>query len=107
MQYFHKFIDLLTPSVKTGGFEISDSALRFMRLSAKGDIEQRESLRLPPGVVENGRVKDVEAFTNAARQLKEMIEPKRKPVHIILSITSGNVYAQTVFLPEVDVTAQY
>ena len=101
MNFLYKLVELLTPKALIGGLEVSDVAIRFLELGSGNKIVRQESIPLEAGVMRNGRVKDPARFLAALLEMKAKIEPRpRHEVQVILSITSSNVYSQTIFLPE-------
>jgi hypothetical protein len=93
-------VRLLSPSKPVGGLEISDTALRFLEFH--GDKPAYASLRLPPGIIEFGKVKDRASFIEALRALHGQItsDPK-KTVDTIVTIPANDVYVQAVAITKV------
>ncbi len=81
-----------------GGLIISDSGLKYVKISDNGLI--KFSLRLPPNIIEEGKIKDRKIALEAFKQLKNYIEPKpRKKVDVVVSLGNNLVYPQVFFLP--------
>ena len=59
-----KWIRMISPPLPVGGLQVNDFAVRYVQI--KGSEISRASIRLKPGVVVNGRVKDRAALKNAA-----------------------------------------
>lgn len=95
---FRKVLAFLNPSPEVGGLQISESALRYIEL--KDGTVNAAALRLPPGILENGRVKSAPNFIAALKSLRVQIpvSPK-KPVHAIISLPSAPVFAQAFSVP--------
>lgn len=101
MNFLYKFVELLTPKSIIGGLEISDVAIRFLQIGSGNSIIRQEAVRLEPGIIRNGVLKDPARFIAALSELKNKIEPRAKQsVHVVLSVTGNNVYSNTIFLPE-------
>jgi len=85
-----------------GGLEISDSNLRFAYFD--GSNWTKVSLRLPPGTLSEGRVKDRGVFLSALQSLKTEIygRLKMKSVNVVVSLGSVNIYSQIFSLPIVE-----
>ena len=99
---FKKLSRLIVPRVPTGGLQISSSSIRFMEFidDAKGKKVKEASLRLPPGIIELGRVKDRENFIRALKNIHSQVEPKAsKNVNAVVTIPAGDVYVQSFSLP--------
>ena len=98
VELFEKFISLLMPKVVYGGLEISDSAIRFLSVKSKASF----SMRLPPGLIVNGMIKDRNSVASALKAIKNRIEPRaKKKVNIVFIVPSGAIYTQTFQLPYV------
>lgn len=96
---------IFVPTSAVAGLQITDSSLRYVELKPNGKstplVVADRSLRLPPGIMENGRIKDRGAFLAALRSLKRLIalNSKRK-LNVILTVPAGNVYAQSFSVPK-------
>lgn len=98
IELFEKFISLLIPKVVFGGLEISDSAIRFVSIKSKASF----SMRLPPGLIVNGRIKDRNSAASALKAIKNQIEPQaKKKTNIVFVVPSGAIYTQAFQLPYV------
>ncbi len=87
-------IRLLAPTPPIGGLAVTDSAIQFLEF--RGGKEFERSLRLPPGVVEEGKVKDKKQFVDLLKKLHEQIVPDgRKLLQVILTIPGRNAYVQS------------
>lgn len=86
-----------------GGLEVGDTVLRYAVLV--DGAWQFASLRLPPGIMENGKVKDYSQFVEALRALRVQIvgvdDPKRL-VNVVVSLSSVNIYSQVFSLPMIE-----
>lgn len=93
---FSKLLEKIYPLPPIGGLEISDSVIRLAEL-IKGN-PSGQSYRLPPGVIETGKVKNKAGLVAV---LKELIHksPNRGKLGIVLTIPSSNVFIQTIKLP--------
>lgn len=81
-----------------GGLEISDLALRFLRLA--DDEVQQFSVALAPGVVSRGQIADRSELLSALRDLHLQINGKKKKLTpIVLVLPSSNVYVQSFTMP--------
>ena len=83
-----------------GGLEITDTALRFVRYD--GRAWRTASLRLPPGLIEAGTVKDHDQLVAALRELAAQVRgPRgsRRAINVIVSLSSVNIYSQVFSLP--------
>ncbi len=97
---WRSFIKLLSPSSSVGGLEISDTSLRFLEFI--GDEPHYASLRLPPGIIESGKIKDRENFIEALRALHGQIASSPKnTVNVIVTIPANDVYVQGLGITKV------
>src|SRR3990167_2864256 len=98
-----KATKLLRIRSDVGGLEISDSALRYARFD--GGKWTTASLRLPPGILEGGALKDKPQFEAALRELKTQIQGtarSRRRVGVVVSLSSVNIYSQVFSLPVIE-----
>lgn len=91
-----KILKFLNPLPPIGGLEISDSALRFIWIKDGEPITA--SFRLPPNVLENGKIKDRPNFISALKNLHAQI-PQFKNNYVILVVPPNNVYTQVFNIP--------
>lgn len=96
--FYEKILQSLKASIAVGGLEIGDSILRW---SVWKNGEWRlASLRLPPGILAGGEIKDFKEFVEALRSLKSQIGySKRSKIPAIISLASLKVYLQIFSLP--------
>ncbi len=98
METVRKFLKLLNPQPPIGGLEISDSYLRAVLIKEKK--VDFFSLKLPPGIVENGRVKNRNALRLMLLNLHAKITPKKKKkIYAVVSLSDGNIYSSLLNLP--------
>ncbi len=90
------FNRLVFPAIQIGGLEVTDSVINFYDIL--GGSALIASLRLTPGIVEDGKVKNGEGanFTEALKTVHSQItiNPK-KNISVILTLQSNNVYVQS------------
>lgn len=98
--YFQKLLSFLRISVHPDGLEVSDQVLRLAY--NYGDEWHMESVRLAPGVLDRGVIKDAAAFNAALRELKSKLPPVRrnkKALNVLVAMSSVNMYSQVFTLP--------
>lgn len=81
-----------------GGLEISHSSLKYLTIQGTKTVVQA-SLKLPPGIIEQGKPVNGEQLIAALKSLRSQITPTTAPVNIILVIPSSLVYAQAFSVP--------
>ena len=84
----------------TGGLEISDQVLRLVYFNKKGG--ETAAVRLEPGILENGVVKNPEAFKAALALLRSKVAEIHAPsqkINVVVSLGSVNIYSQVFNLP--------
>lgn len=95
-----RFVEFLKPVPLIGGLSVAGSALRYFEF--KGGKERSVSLRLPPGIIVDGKINDRENFIAALKTVhKEAARGSREPLQIVLSLEGSVVYAQTFTVPGV------
>lgn len=100
-----KFNKVMLPSRAVAGLQVTNSDLRFLELKLdKGKlfVSRSASLRLPPGIVESGRVKDRINFIAALKTIhNQIILNGKNNINVVLTIPTGDVYAQAFNMPSV------
>lgn len=97
---FKRILNILNPPLQIGGLEITDFELRF--IGFKGGAPFSISLKLEPGIIKEGEVKNTEAFLNALSKLRlEITGGRKKKVFAVVSVPDNNVYVQAFYLPDV------
>lgn len=101
MTGLEKVVAVIEGRLTVGGLEISDSSLRYVVQS--GRTWKTESVRLAPGVIEVGQVKDKEKCIEALKVLHGKIVGRRhrKKVGVVVTVSSLSVYSQVFNLPYV------
>lgn len=98
--FVEKLLAALRVKTLVGGLEISDSAMRFIYFD--GREWKMILLRLPPGVLENGQVKNREKFIEAVKALRNHIPSqttRHEKTSVVVVLNSVNVYSQVFSLP--------
>jgi hypothetical protein len=103
--YIEKLFSLLRVHPLVGGLEISDTTLRFVY--ADGKAWHLDGVRLPPGIMVEGKIKDRARFIAALQALKTRTfgsSYSKKAVSTIASLSSVNIYSQVFSLPIIEGT---
>lgn len=96
------FFERLSSNPIIGGLEVSDSALRFVAIK-NNKVVLTLAVKIPPGVLKEGRVESPEQFSQILKNLHENIIP-RKPNQIIqtvVALPSNLVYTQNFTVPNI------
>ncbi|MFA5083809.1 MAG: hypothetical protein WC475_00275 [Candidatus Paceibacterota bacterium] len=85
-----------------GGLEISDSALRFLRI--EGGKITTASLRLPPGIILDGKINDRQNFLAALKNIHSQLTRTKKvsKIHAIICLPVSVVYSQSFVIPVIN-----
>jgi len=96
-------IKRLSSAPPVGGLEISDSAIRFLRIDRNQKITTA-SLRLPPGIVLDGKIKDRPNFLSALKTIcSQLVKLKTEAkIHAVVSLPVSVVYSQSFGIPVID-----
>lgn len=89
---------ILATKPHLGGLEISHSSIKYLAIKGSRSIQQA-SVKLPPGVIEQGKIIDATRFADALKNLHEQIAGSTVTVNIILVIPSSLVYVQAFSVP--------
>ena len=97
--YMPKILSALRIRPFIGGLEISDAAFRFVSFS--GGVWHLVAVRLEPGILEGGKIKNYEKFISALKDLKSKAFPGKKPrkISVVTSLSSISIYSQVFSLP--------
>lgn len=100
----HNASKIVMPPTPIGGLQITNSSIRYMEFHPdpkSGTTKVKTaSLRLPPGIIEGGRIKDVPNFISALKSVHAQITPREKEmVNVVLTIPAGDVYVEAFKLP--------
>ncbi|MBI2594680.1 MAG: pilus assembly protein PilM [Candidatus Colwellbacteria bacterium] len=88
---------MVSPEPPIAGVEVNNSTIRLV---AGRDSSRQIALRLPPGIIEGGRLKNREGFKSALGELYRRLPSKsRKHLNVVLTIPANDVFVQTVTLP--------
>jgi len=98
--FFKKLIRIISRTENIGGLVLGDSSFNYAKI-VNGAI-RKSSLRLIPGMVEAGRVKDRKAVVVALSQLKKQISPRKEKINAIVSLENTLVYSQVFSLPQLE-----
>ncbi len=102
-QYLKKILAFLKLRTPVAGLEISDSLLRIAYFDEK--IWRMNAVRLEPGVMESGKIKDRAKFVATLKELKLKVfnakEAKEK-IYVVASLSSINIYSQVFSLPLIE-----
>ena len=97
---FYKLLSLLRVRMNAAGLEVSDQVLRLVNFNRKS--WQMHAVRLEPGIVESGRIKNREAFIAALVALRAEVlgkEKATKKMSVVLCMSSAQTYTQLFSLP--------
>lgn len=97
-----RLLALLHVRSVAAGLEVSDEVLRLALFDGKS--WKMYAVRLEPGILAKGEIKDRKAFIAAAAALRnEMgLRHTKKPVNVVVCLSSVDVYTQVFHLPMVE-----
>ncbi|MDP2705615.1 MAG: hypothetical protein Q8O49_00185, partial [bacterium] len=95
-------VEQLSSRPKIGGLQINNNSLQFVLIE---ENEPRTAvLKLPPGVLFDGRIKNKEEFSKAISQFREMISGSKKKkgsIKVIVSLPAEIIFNQNFNIPNV------
>ena len=97
---WQKFMGVLSQAPLVGGLEISPTILRFFLKRGKDIVSS--SVKLPQGVIERGKINNLDQFKEALRTLRKNISGtygKGEKVNVIASFPFSKTYLQVFQLP--------
>ena len=97
-----KILSFLRVRSTAGGLEVSDQVLRLVYFDGK--TWQMTAIRLEPGTLENGKIKNRDAFVTALSGLKAKVlgTKSKKKMNVVTAFSSVNVYSQVFTLPIIE-----
>lgn len=100
--YLGKTLALLRVRSAAGGLEVSDQVLRLVIFNGKA--WEMAAVRLEPGVLDKGKIKNRESFAASLRELRgKVVRPKeKKRLSVVLALSSAPIYSQSFTLPLMD-----
>lgn len=93
-----KIGNAINPPLQIGGLEITDSYLRYVAI--RGKKADFISIKLAPGIIEDGKIKDKDKLLVALKGFHDQIIGKKKKAWVVASISDCNVYTEMFALPK-------
>ncbi|HVN26347.1 MAG TPA: PilN domain-containing protein [Candidatus Paceibacterota bacterium] len=92
-------LSLLRVQLSSAGLEVSDTSLRIAAFDGRG--WKTFAVKLAPGIIEKGKIKDRAAFIAAVAELKKQMDPRHpgRRVNVAVCFGSLDVYTQVLQLP--------
>lgn len=100
-KYIHPVIKWLSVRSESGGLHISDSSLLYV---TTGSTPRALSLKVPPGILHDGKIVLRDEFIKLLEQFHKMIVPAntaKKDIPVIVSLPSSLVYTQSFTVPNI------
>lgn len=88
---------ILTAPASIGALEISATSLKYLVI--RNNTITQASLRLPPGIVEKGKVQNSALLVQALKDLHSQIAPANKILPVVFVAPQGLVYTQAFNVP--------
>lgn len=101
---FEKILAILHVRSRVAGLEVSDEAVRLAYFDGKN--WQMNAIRLEPGVMERGIIKNKDAFAAALLELKIKSgiggRDGKKKANVVVAFSSANPYSKVFSLPSIE-----
>lgn len=96
-----KLSDIFLPKEEIAGLELNDTGAHLILFSSDSKLVSKSGVIFPPGLVENGEVKDRLKLIKALEILKLQAGPKKlkEDPYVVVSLPAQNVYSQILELP--------
>lgn len=93
------FFEKLSSRPKVGGLEITNSGIQYLLID-DGEIIKR-AIRLPPGVMRNGELKDRATFLGALKEIHNVIFPKKpkRILPVVVALPAEIIYSESFKIP--------
>ncbi len=95
---FNKILNLINPQPPIGGLEISESDMRFIGFK-RGNVF-RFGLKLEPGIIEDGKIKNRQGFLSALSKIRaETAGKTAKKIYVVVNVSDSDIYTEIFNLP--------
>ena len=101
--FLEKLSKILKIKQDVDAIEISDTLIRYLNFNGKNWV--LNGVRLAPGVVSKGEIKDYKAFVEALYELRRQIfknKKSSKKLNVLVTLSSIDVYTQIFNLPLIE-----
>lgn len=95
-----KILKSIRVNYPIGGLEISDSILRWSTYENGG--WKLAGLKLPPGILIQGEIKNYPEFVAAVKTLKAQASSRKSKMPVVVSLGSLQAYTETLSIPILD-----
>lgn len=94
------YLERLSSRPRIGGLHMSDGALQYLLLDGETRVL---SLRVPPGVIREGKIVDETQYANLLKQFRTMVRPEKpdQDVPVVVTLPASLVYVQSFTIPNV------
>lgn len=102
LKLFATFLEKLSSKPKIGGLQLGDSAIQYVLLE-KGEPVSF-SIKLPPGVVRDGRVLQPEEFSIILKDFQRLVArgDLKKRFAVVVSLPPALIYTQSFNVPKIN-----
>ena len=94
---FQHIRDALTSPLRIGALEVSTTAIKYLLI--RGNTIVQASLRLPPGTIEKGVIKNRPVFVAALQNVHSQIGKREQSINVIMVVPSTLIFAQSFNVP--------
>lgn len=95
-------LERLSSKPVVGGLHVTNAGVQYVRLGKK--IPETFAFRFPPGVIQDGKIQNVEQFTSVLRELHRSIAPDKsnETIEVTVALPAGSVFTQSFEIPNID-----
>ncbi len=99
-KYLSNLIQKLSTEPTIGGLVLGDAVVQYVSL---GPVPKAASVRLPPGIIREGRILDQAKLVLALKSLRDLADPEKKTrrLPVVLSLPTAPIYTQSFQIPNV------
>ncbi len=99
LKIFASFLEKLSSKPKIGGLVISDAALQYLLL--EGDTPKYFSVRLPPGVMKEGKPEAPDQFVMYLHELHRLAGGGTQKLKVVAVLPPADIYTQSFSVPKI------
>lgn len=95
---------ILTPTFDSFGLDISDYSLKLAKVRRKGSelfLQAFAHVDLPPGVISQGRILNLNAFEAKIQELRQSSKAAKLAPYVVTSLPEPTTFIKLFFLPRV------
>ncbi|MFH0712388.1 MAG: hypothetical protein V2A55_00800 [Candidatus Jorgensenbacteria bacterium] len=101
IKFFADLLEKLSSKPKIGGLVITDASIQYLFLD--GETPKYFSVRLPPGVMKEGKIEAPDQFTMYLRELRRLAASgQTQAMKVVVALPPAAIYTQSFNVPKIN-----